>query len=147
MSETLAGGWIVSLQESGYRITSARKAVVEILAGSRKALDPQAVFDLARIKHPDLGLMSVYRTLEKLEELGLAQRVHQPSGCHAFVAAPRGHQHLLLCLKCSRVEYFEGDKLDVWFNEVGSSHDFQITDHWLQLFGLCRDCIAPVVSA
>ena len=140
MPESISNHWITCLQQSGYRITPARKAVVEILAESQKALDPQTVYDLAREKHPDLGLMSVYRTLEKLEELGLAQRVHQPSGCRAYAASPRGHQHLLLCLGCNRVEYFSGDELESLFNHIGHQKEYQITEHWLQLFGLCKEC-------
>lgn len=132
--------WTTSLQQSGYRVTPARRAVVEILAQSQKALDAQMIFDMARQIHPNLGLMTVYRTLEKLEELNLAQRVHQPGGCHAYVAAPTGHQHILLCLRCNRVEYFSGDNLDAWFHQIGADNQYQITDHWLQLFGLCHEC-------
>lgn len=140
MSDQLTQSWIAALQTSGYRITPARRAVVEILAGSPKALDPQDIFDQARRLHPDLGLMTVYRTLEKLDELGLAQRVHQPGGCHSYVSAPRGHQHLLLCLGCNRVEFFSGDELDEWFHQIGAANRYHITDHWLQLFGLCCQC-------
>lgn len=132
--------WIASLQQSGYRITPSRRAVVEILADSPRALNAQSIYDQARGLHTDLGLMTVYRTLEKLEELGLAQRVHQPGGCHAFASAPQGHQHLLLCTRCNRVEYFNGDDLDEWFHQIGAANQYQITDHWLQLFGLCQSC-------
>jgi Fur family transcriptional regulator, ferric uptake regulator len=140
MNKNTSETWIASLQQSGYRITPARRAVVDILAKSPKALDAQSIFDQARGLHPDLGLMTVYRTLEKLEELGLAQRVHQPGGCHAYAPAPQGHQHFLLCTQCNRVEYFSGDDLDEWFHQIGASKQFQITDHWLQLFGLCQAC-------
>jgi Fur family transcriptional regulator, ferric uptake regulator len=140
MISSLTQQWLENLQTSGYRLTPARKAVVEILADSHKALDPQMVYDLAREKHPELGVMTVYRTLEKLEELGLALRVHQPSGCHAYAAAPQGHQHLLLCLQCHRVEYFGGDELENLFSAIGSQKNFLIKDHWLQLFGLCDKC-------
>jgi Fur family transcriptional regulator, ferric uptake regulator len=140
MSESVTQIWINKLQESGYRITPARRAVVEILAEDGRALDPQMVYDQARRLHPDLGLMTVYRTLERLEELGLAQRVHQPGGCHAYAPSPKGHQHLLLCTRCSRVEYFSGDELETLFESIGDQKHYQITEHWLQLFGLCSNC-------
>ena len=69
--------WLNTLHENGYRLTEARKAVVEIVAESLRALTPLEVFDLAHAAYPALGLVSVYRTLEKLEELHLIQRVHQ----------------------------------------------------------------------
>ncbi len=132
--------WLSALQENGYRLTESRRAVVEIVAATSRALTPLEVFDQARAAHPDLGLVTVYRTLEKLEELHLIQRVHQPAGCHAFVAASQGHQHLLLCQKCGRVVFFDGDNLEYLFNAIAEKTGYVIKEHWLQLFGLCANC-------
>jgi Fe2+ or Zn2+ uptake regulation protein len=132
--------WLNALQENGYRLTGARKAVVETMAGSLRAMTPLEVYDSARTSYPALGLVSVYRTLEKLEELHLIQRVHQPEGCQAFIPAGQGHQHLLLCQRCGRVTYFEGDNLDGLIAGISEKTGYKIRDHWLQLFGLCQNC-------
>lgn len=132
--------WLTQLQENGYRLTAARRAVVETVQAATHALTPLQVYDLARKKYPALGLVSVYRTLEKLEELHLIQRVHQPQGCQAFISAGTGHQHLLLCQNCGRVEFFEGDDLDVLTEGIAQRTGYQIKEHWLQLFGLCQTC-------
>lgn len=132
--------WLNALQAHGYRLTESRRAVVEIVAATSRALTPMEVFDLARATHPELGLVTVYRALEKLAELRLIQRVHQPGGCQAFIAASQGHQHLLLCRKCGRVTFFEGDDLDYLFNAIAQKTGYIIQEHWLQLFGLCQDC-------
>ena len=132
--------WLAQLQENGYRLTGARRAVVELIASAQRALSPLEVYDLARAKHPGLGLVSVYRTLEKLEELHLIQRVHQPQGCQAFIAASRGHEHLLLCQRCGSVTFFEGDDLEPLIQSLARKTGYRIQDHWLQLFGLCRAC-------
>ena len=132
--------WLDKLQENGYRLTESRKTVVEIVASSNRALSPLEVYDLARKQHSGLGLVTVYRTLEKLEELGLIQRVHQPQGCQAFIAAFKGHEHLILCSRCGKVEFFEGDNLDTLFHQIGHQTGYAVTDHWLQLFGLCNEC-------
>ena len=132
--------WLNALQENGYRLTGARKAVVETVAESRRALTPSEVYDMARAAYPALGLVSVYRTLEKLEELRLIQRVHQPQGCQAFISASEGHQHLLLCQHCGKMTYFEGDDLDGLISKISAKTSYKIRDHWLQLFGLCQDC-------
>jgi Fur family transcriptional regulator, ferric uptake regulator len=132
--------WLTALSDNGYRLTGPRRAVVEIVAASPRALTPLEVFDSARAAHPDLGLVSVYRTLEKLEELHLIQRVHQPEGCQAFISASQGHQHLLLCQRCGTVTFFEGDDLENLFSAISGKTGYQIKEHWLQLFGLCKDC-------
>src|SRR5215216_3788706 len=132
--------WLFQLQERGYRLTAARRAVVDVIQKSKYALTPVQVFDSARKKYTALGLVSVYRTLEKLEELGLVQRVHQPQGCQAFITAGEGHQHLLLCHQCGEVTLFEGDDLDVLIRSTERNTGYKITNHWLQLFGLCENC-------
>jgi Fur family ferric uptake transcriptional regulator len=134
--------WLDCLQENGYRLTAPRQAVVDVIASSPRLLTPLEVYELARERYLKLGLVTVYRTVEKLEELGLIQRVHQPSGCQAFVATAPGHQHLLICQHCGRVEYFSGDreKMDDLIAEVAQDSGFQIKDHWLQLFGVCSEC-------
>lgn len=132
--------WLSALQEHGYRLTGARRAVVEVVAATPRALTPLEVFAAARLSDPALGLVTVYRTLEKLEELQLIQRVHQPQGCQAFIPAGQGHQHLLLCQKCGRALFFEGDDLEPLFTSLAQRTGYSIQEHWLQLFGLCQTC-------
>ncbi len=135
-----AENWLTELKEQGYRLTDARRAVVETVAQSPRALTPNEVYDLGRERYPKLGLVTVYRTLEKLEELHLIQRVHQDQGCNAYLAHADGHQHLLICQRCKKAVYFEGDNLESFFASVGQQHGFRVQEHWLQLFGLCEEC-------
>lgn len=132
--------WLAQLQSTGCRLTGARRAVVEVMESSDRALTPVEVFDAARQRDPRLGLVTVYRTLEKLEQLGLIQRVHQSRDCQAFLKAGIGHQHLLLCERCGRAVLFDGDDLEALFSRVGEQTGFAIKSHWLQLYGLCREC-------
>ena len=132
--------WLTHLQENGYRLTAARRAVVEAVQTSTRALTPVEVFDMARKKYRALGLVSVYRTLEKLEELHIIQRVHQPQGCQAFIAASQSHEHLLLCQSCGQVLFFEGDDLEALIKSISKKTGYKIREHWLQLFGLCQAC-------
>lgn len=133
--------WLTQLQSHGYRLTNARKAVVETVARTHTALNPVDVYDRAKAGCPGLGLVTVYRTLEKLEEIGLIQRVHQPDGCNAYLPHAQGHQHLIICQDCGRAEYFEGkEDLQGFFERVAEEHGFSVQEHWLQLFGTCADC-------
>ena len=132
--------WLAQLQAQGYRLTAPRRAVVDIVARSTHLLSPAEVYERTRRRHPAIGLVTVYRTLEKLEDLGLIQRVHQPGGCHAFIASAAGHQHLLICQDCGLAEYFSGDDLEPLMKTIGRSSGYAIKEHWLQLFGLCAAC-------
>ena len=133
--------WLTQLHNNGYRLTGARRAVVETMAASPRVLTPAEVFDAARDAYPALGLVTVYRTLDKLEELGLIQRVHQPQGCKAFIASGNGHQHLLLCQSCGKAVLFSGDELEQLINHIAAQTGYKIKDHWLQLLGVCSNCL------
>jgi len=132
--------WLTKFKKSGYRLTGPRYFVVEILAHSDKALTAQDIFYLAQPAYPSLGLVSVYRTLEKLELLGLIQRVHRRDNCHAFIAAPDGHEHLLVCRECGRVSFFQGDDLKTLVDGVERESGYRVQEHWLQLIGICAHC-------
>ncbi len=132
--------WSRLIQESGYRLTEPRRVIIEIMARSERALGPQDVYDLGRGEHVGMGLVTVYRTLEKLEELGVIQRVHHPDGCHRYLRSGVGHQHILLCVHCGHSVFFRGDDLSSLFSGVAESSGFEVREHWLQLFGICPTC-------
>jgi Fur family ferric uptake transcriptional regulator len=133
--------WLDLLQTSGYRLTSPRRAIVDIMVNTCRALGPIDVYDLGRKEYPRLGLVTVYRTLEKLEELGLVQRVHQPDGCNMYLRASEGHQHILLCSSCGKAAYFSGDDLTGLIQTIADRSGFEIKEHWLQFYGLCSNCL------
>jgi len=134
--------WLERLKENGYRLTAPRQAVVKVIASSEYVLNPLDVYEQARQRYLRLGLVTVYRTIEALEQVGLLQRVHQPSGCQGFISAFKGHQHLLICEQCGRVEIFSGDadRIEKIIGQVESQSGYAIHDHWLQLFGQCKKC-------
>lgn len=143
MHSAISQTWSSRLKENGFRLTPPLIAIIETITACSHMQTAQQVYDLARKNHPELGMMTVYRTLDKLEELRLIQKVHTPQGCHAYAPAPDGHQHLLLCLTCGKIEYFSGDELESLFHVIGHEKRYAIKEHWLQLFGECSDCRNP----
>jgi Fur family ferric uptake transcriptional regulator len=133
--------WKIALKDRGFRLTATRQTVMRILAESQKALTAQEIYDLARDQGHAVGIASVYRTLEILDELGLIQQIHQGQGCHAFGPALSGHKHFLICTECSRMVAFPGtEEVEALLREVEDRSGYEIKGHWLQLFGLCQDC-------
>jgi Fe2+ or Zn2+ uptake regulation protein len=132
--------WLEQMRDSGYRLTAPLKVIVELLAHTPYALSPIDIYDICRREYKHLGLVTVYRTIEKLMELGLVQRVHQVEGCHTYLRSAIGHEHVLICSTCGRVEYFEGDDLSTLIDRTAQRSGYIIQDHWLQLTGLCPQC-------
>lgn len=140
MEKSLASSWQQILSHNHYRLTAPRMAVLDVIASSTLTMNPMEVYLEARRICPGLGLVTVYRTIEKLEELGLVQRVHLPDGCHSFIAASVGRQHLIICARCNRTEFFSGDDLIPNLDQIQETRGFIIQDYRVQLSGLCESC-------
>lgn len=132
--------WESQLQQLGGRITKPRKAILNVIAASAQPLTPLEIFDLARKDAPNIGIVTVYRTIEKMESLGMIDRIHGPNQCRTVFRAASGHRHLLSCTSCGRSVYFEGFTTESEFNKIGRKNGFVINGHLLQLFGLCESC-------
>jgi Fe2+ or Zn2+ uptake regulation protein len=118
-----------------------RRAVVRVLQESGAPLPPQRVWEQGQRIHPDLGLVTVYRTLALLAELDLVRRVHRDDGCHGYVMASPGHRHHIVCQRCGGVvEFPGGDDIHALIERVEVRTGYRVEDHLLQLFGLCPKC-------
>jgi len=129
------------MRESGYRLTRPRRAVAQALLEAQDWLRPEEVLTRARAHCRTVGLVTVYRTLAVLEELGLARRVHLESGCHGYAPAGLRHGHYLVCLACHQVVEFPGrEDLTPLIRQISRKTGFVIEDHLLELSGRCPDC-------
>ena len=128
------------LREQGYKLTRPRQAVLTALALSDGHLNPTQVYERARAVYPKIGLVTVYRALDLLTQLGLIQRVHLDEGCHSYVRAGEGHSHQLICKECGRVEAFSECALEDIFQGLTKKTGFAIEGHRLELLGRCPDC-------
>jgi Fur family ferric uptake transcriptional regulator len=126
----------------GYRLTAPRRAVLEVLARERAHLTPEELYRRARRRYAKLGLVTVYRTLELLERLGMVQRVHIKPGCHSFalVRLVGEHHHQLICRECGRVEEFSDCRLETALQELQARTGFAIESHQLEVIGRCPQC-------
>lgn len=128
------------LSEQGYKLTRQRKAVVEVVRQAHTRLSAADVFTQAQRVCPDLGLTTVYRTLEILEQMGVIRRVHLDDGCEGFALAPAEHGHHLICSCCQEAIEFEDCNLNALLKRVSERTGFTIEQHWLELVGLCPNC-------
>lgn len=129
------------LNQQGLRMTRPRKEVVAILKESKVPLTPQTIHQRAITRNCDIGLVSVYRTLDLLSELDLVRRVHGQDGCHGYVLASPGHHHHLICHKCGKAVEFTGSgDLSDFITRIESNTGFAIDEHILQFYGLCQQC-------
>ena len=134
----------------GRRITPARHAVLDALSERGEHLTAEEVFKAAARRYPNLGLATVYRTLELLTELGLVTKFDtgDDKARYEFAdpAGAKGHHHHLVCTSCRKiVDYKDFIKEETQLlrrTEEGLSkkYGFRINSHVIQFYGLCPDC-------
>jgi Fe2+ or Zn2+ uptake regulation protein len=124
----------------GLRLTRQRRAVLDAIAATPCSLSPLQVYDAARERCPELGLTTVYRTLEVLDEIGVLRRVHGHHHCENFVPAASTHGHTVVCGSCGSVTEFTACDMRAVAAAAADETGYVITDHFLQLTGLCERC-------
>ena len=131
------------MSAAGRRLTRPRRAVLRVVAEATRALTPAQVHEQARVHYPQVGLVTVYRALELLAELGLVRRIHTEEGCHGYVPVAMGEAgHHLVCTSCHQAVEFPCTGMEETLAGVERLTGFSIREHWLELFGLCPACQA-----
>lgn len=132
------------LKEEGYKLTTQRKAILDaILENHEKHLNPEEIYNIVKLKCPDIGIATVYRTLQLFEKLNIVCRVNFNDGYNRYelIYDTEQHQHHhLICLNCGKVIEVKMDLLETLENEIEREYGFSIVDHNVKFFGYCSDC-------
>lgn len=125
-----------------YRITRQRRVIIGILLDAEgEHLTADQVYALVRQEYPEMGVATVYRTLDVLAGLGVVKRLDFGDGRNVYeISDDPHHHHHLVCLACGDVKEFGPDLLEDLEREITRREDFNITDHQVKFFGLCRLC-------
>ncbi len=131
-----------ALRRAGHRSSGPRMAVVEVLGRQDCVLTARAIADELRAEGRDVGTATVYRALERLDELGLVQRLDVRDGPALYEPAdPSGeHHHHLVCDSCRQVSPFEDRGLERAIEEASDRLDFRVAGHDVVMRGICRSC-------
>ena len=128
------------LRQHGYKLTPQRRAIIQAIASSQDHLTPAAIYEKVHQDHPAIGLVTIYRTLDKLAKLGLICELHAGGSCHSYTISASGHHHHLICSNCGTVVDFPGVGLNEMEQDLSRETGFRIDDHLLEFIGLCQAC-------
>jgi Fur family ferric uptake transcriptional regulator len=142
MAATWTEDALARLRAASGRSGGARRAVVEHLGAQDCCVSALEIHESLRTGRSRVGIASVYRVLESLDELGLVQRVDLGDGISRFepALAGRDHHHHLVCDDCGKVEAFEDPALEAALERVAGGHGYVVGGHDVLLRGACGDC-------
>ncbi len=116
----------------GYKATPQRKAVL----GALVAEQHQSLEEI-RARCPEVGLVTVYRTLGLLTGLGIVRRLELGDGPRYELA--EAHHHHMICESCGDISEFEKCPLDLERVSL-TSPEFEVRSHSVEVYGRCAAC-------
>ncbi|GLC28593.1 Fur family transcriptional regulator [Clostridium omnivorum] len=132
------------LKQKGYKLTPQRRAIVDIIIKNEgNHLTTEEIYDLVKVECPEIGLATVYRTVQLLEEMRVICKLDLSDGCNRYelVRQDENHQHHhLICNSCGRVIEVQGDLLETLEHDIETKYDFEIKNHSVKFFGICNEC-------
>ena len=123
---------IRKLRGSGHKVTPQRLAVLAAVA-----VEQHQSMEEIKARCREVGMVTVYRTLDLFSELGLVRRLDLGDGARFELAGD--HHHHLICEECGTVAEFEQCPLDLQLlPQIGGG--FEVRAHSLEVYGTCPAC-------
>lgn len=136
------------LKEKGLKVTNQRLVVLEVLAEHKdRHMAAEDIYDLVRVDFPEIGIATVYRTVQLLLDMQMIDRIELNDGCvryeigHQFLGEAKHYHHHLICRSCGKVIAFDDDLLEELEKHIEETLGFHVLDHELKLYGKCRECM------
>lgn len=129
-----------ALRQRGYRVTLQRAIILEALESLPGHVSVEDIYSRVRASFPQVNISTVYRTLELMEEAGLAVHTHFDDGVAKWHRAEEGaHQHLV-CRRCGRELELALEVVEPLAEELRTRYGFQPDMAHFAIVGLCREC-------
>ncbi|MBC2577557.1 transcriptional repressor [Peptostreptococcus russellii] len=133
------------LKATGFKITPQRRAIIEVLIENENShLSSEEIYDKVRVNCPEIGLATVYRTMQLLDDINGISKLNLDDGCIRYELNLEGedthHHHHLICKECGSITEVKEDLLEEIESKVEDRYNFRIKDHDLKFYGLCESC-------
>lgn len=133
------------LKATGFKITPQRRAIIEVLIQNEKShLSSEEIYDKVRVNCPEIGLATVYRTMQLLDEINGISKLNLDDGCIRYEINIEGedahHHHHLICNDCGAIIEVREDLLDAIESQVEEKYGFVVQNHELKFYGKCQVC-------
>lgn len=126
---------------TGVRATRQRAAITDLLDSLDEFRSAQELHDELRRRGENIGLTTVYRTLQALSAAKLVDTLRTDTGESVYrLCSGQHHHHHLVCRKCGATVEVAGRDVEAWAAEVAAENGFSEVSHTIEIFGTCAAC-------
>jgi len=127
-----------ALRAEGHRISTPCRLVLEALFEAEGPVSVHHIAHNSPLSESDPS--SIYRNLERLEDLGVARHVHLGHGPSLYTLVGSGEREYLVCERCNRAVSIDPAELDEVRGEIRERFGYEAHFAHFPIVGLCADC-------
>ena len=129
------------LRPAGTKRSSKRDLIVNAFLKQEGHLSADDLVDLIKREDQRISRATVYRTLQWMEEAGIARKVDFGEGRFRFEHSYRHPRHFhLICKTCNRSFEFLSSDIESLVEEVAAARAFTARQTVVQIYGTCEEC-------
>ncbi len=130
------------LKKNSLKFTIQREVILETLYSSDEHLTPESLHHLLQLKHSQLkiGIATVYRTLALLEDSEMVTSLSFGAQGKKYELGAKEHHDHLICTECGTITEFVDEKIEARQHSITDALGFKMSDHSMQIYGICKNC-------
>lgn len=129
---------------AGITLTHQRKIILQVLFENKdNHLSVEELYHYVRIKNPDTGVSTVYRTLELLYQFGIVRKLTFGDNItrYEMVLSKSEHKHHFICKECGAIIDIKDDFISIFNDRISNNYGFYLTEQSIVFEGLCSQCL------
>ena len=132
------------LKGSGFRLTAQRETLFQVIAESLGAPSTiQEIWEKSRALDPSIGIATVYRTVNLLDEMGVLNIIYLNEGEFRLEMPGQKFHISAFCRRCGLLCPLGGEAgkqkvMEEWLEEA----DMELLPQSLAVAGICEECRA-----
>jgi Fe2+ or Zn2+ uptake regulation protein len=127
------------IKKSGYRLTPARTAIIEIFCMQEHPIHAQEILRQLSDINITVNKTTVYRELQFLTVQKIIKSVHLTPDTISYELVDRTHHHHIVCNDCGKIEDIILPT-ETFLNDVKKQTTFELQSHSLEFYGQCTTC-------
>ncbi len=130
-------------EQNNQKFTKQRELIFDVLKNSpQKHLTPEELFSIVHQDHKQVGIATIYRTLNIFEELGIVNKQEFTDQAYTYelIDPESDHHDHIICTKCGKILEDEFLSVDSVKESLKNQYDFNLNYYSLRIYGICSDC-------